>query len=653
MKNRVTSFDVYAIVNEFQFLVNSYIDKIYQPSKDELFIKINTKGGKKVVYIKVGRFICISERERKSEELKPFAMLLRKYIRNGRIEKIEQLGFDRIVLMKIRKESEYNLIIELFGDGNVILLKENEIVQPLFSQTWAHRVLRKGVQYTAPPSSNPLALTFEEFGRVLRKSERDLVRTLAVDINLGGLYAEEICLISKVDKHASTSELNDEKTFLIFKSLQRLVELLKTPKPCIVYDDERKIDVLPFPLKIYGSKNLKEFKSFNDALDEFFIDVKEIKPSVTESIIERYERQAEQQRTAIKKFESEIEENRSKGEFIYTHYAEIEEIVDRIIEVKDREGWEGARKIRDERIKELKLREGNVVLSLKDNGKTMKIRLDLKKNLQQNAQVYYERAKRLKEKLDGARRALDETMRRIENARIDDAKARREKVMPTKQFWFEKYRWCFSSEGNLILAGRDAKTNDQVVKSHLKDNDRYCHANIHGAPSVVVKRDVCLVPINSDSKVRVIEGKISEQTLREACIFALTFSKAWSSKIGDAESYWVLPEQVSKTPQSGEFLAKGAFVIRGKRNYIKNLKLELGIGEVRIEGSRKLMCSPLDAIKVRSERYFTIEPGDIDKNSFAKALSKIFRIPVEEILRVLPSGGFRVAGAVGVEFERG
>jgi hypothetical protein len=155
---------------------------------------------------------------------------------------------------------------------------------------------------------------------------------------------------------------------------------------------------------------------------------------------------------------------------------------------------------------------------------------------------------------------------------------------------------------------------------------------MHGAPSIVVKMK---------------EG-MTEKTLHEACEFAVATSKAWNAKIGSAAGYWVLPEQVSKTPQSGEYLAKGAFVIRGKRNYSNKLEIKLGVGETEVEGARKIMCAPESAIRTRCQRFLMIRPGDMDKNEVAKKLSNAFEVPIEEIQSILPPGDVQVVEQVGL-----
>ena len=206
-----------------------------------------------------------------------------------------------------------------------------------------------------------------------------------------------------------------------------------------------------------------------------------------------------------------------------------------------------------------------------------------------------------------------------------------------KQFWFERYRWFISSEGNLVVGGRDAKTNDLIVKKYLKEGDRYAHADIQGAPSIIIKsKDVGNKPI-----------PISEQTLSEACIFAASFSKAWK-QFAEAQAYWVLPEQVSKTARSGEFVPRGGFIIRGKRNHYR-CKLEVAVGIVNIEDTVKVMCGPIDAVKKHANRYVILVPGSMKKNDAAHKLGKAFDIGVDSVDRVLPSGGVTVIESVGVE----
>jgi len=192
--------------------------------------------------------------------------------------------------------------------------------------------------------------------------------------------------------------------------------------------------------------------------------------------------------------------------------------------------------------------------------------------------------------------------------------------------WFEKLRWFVSSDGNLVIGGRDATTNEMVVKKHLENRDVYFHSDIHGAASVVVKAG---------------EGEISEETLIEAASFSASFSSAWQKGFSTHDVYWVHPDQVSKTPQSGEFVAKGAFIIRGSRNYMRGVPLLVAVGIVDYEGER-VMAGPPEAVSAYTDNYVVIKPGYTKKEEMARQVrNKIDTegvLSIEDVVRVLPSG---------------
>ena len=266
------------------------------------------------------------------------------------------------------------------------------------------------------------------------------------------------------------------------------------------------------------------------------------------------------------------------------------------------------------------------------------ITLDYERDVTANAQSLYDRRREAQLKAQKVEEAIETTRQEMEIVRRKAVRAAvRPKVRATKAMWFDAYRWCLSSEGRLILAGRDARTNDQLVKKHLKEGDRYAHADLHGAPSTVVKEG----------------SKASDATLREACEFALAYSKAWSAGLASGSAYWVLPEQVSKQAESGEFLPRGAFVVRGKRNYLHDLPVRIAVGEVDIEGHRKVMGGPVSAVVARSSRYLVLVPGKEDRERIAKRIATAFVIPIEEASRALPAGGMAVAETHGISLDGG
>ncbi|KAJ1517509.1 hypothetical protein HMI55_006862 [Coelomomyces lativittatus] len=133
-----------------------------------------------------------------------------------------------------------------------------------------------------------------------------------------------------------------------------------------------------------------------------------------------------------------------------------------------------------------------------------------------------------------------------------------------KPMWFEKFHWCLSSDAFLMIAGKDMHQNERLVKKYLLPGDVYVHAELHGAPSVIVKKP-------TDGSV------IPPSTLTQAGCMALCLSKAWESKIV-VEVWWVHADQVSKSAPSGEYLSTGSFMIRGRKNVLPPSTLVYGLG---------------------------------------------------------------------------
>ena len=177
-----------------------------------------------------------------------------------------------------------------------------------------------------------------------------------------------------------------------------------------------------------------------------------------------------------------------------------------------------------------------------------------------------------------------------------------------------------------MIGGRDAGTNEAVVKKYLDNNDIYLHADIHGASSTAIK----------------LEGKsLNDTILKESGEFAASFSSAWSKGFTTQDVFWVHPDQVSKTPEAGEFLAKGSFVIRGNRNYIRSARVKIAIGIVDYEGKR-IMAGPVESLEAHCDNYVVLKPGYTKKEAIAKKiLHKINEedlLTLDDIIRVLPSG---------------
>ncbi len=259
----------------------------------------------------------------------------------------------------------------------------------------------------------------------------------------------------------------------------------------------------------------------------------------------------------------------------------------------------------------------------------MEVELDAEKTLEQNAAVYAELAKKLKKKREGVLKALEETRKKIrslENKRKYEKEALQQKPVRVKvskeRQWFEKFHYFHSSEGLLCLAGRDAKQNELLVAKHLEKSDLFFHADVHGASAVVLK-----------------EGQsASDQSKKEAAQFAACFSSAWKAEFAVVDVFSAKPEQVSKYSH-GEYVAKGGFMIYGKKEYFRGVPLKLYLCQK--EGGLFILSESVSHEKIAGIKKVLVVPGPISKSEAAKKLVKALaaeEIPnaLEEIVRLLP-----------------
>jgi predicted ribosome quality control (RQC) complex YloA/Tae2 family protein len=631
-KKEFTSFDASAVVHELKdALVNSRVNNVYQLDAKTLLLKFHKTDKPPLrLMMEAGRRLHLTAYVLEKPLVPPaFCMALRKHLRSACLTSVEQYEFERIVVFHFRtKTSMLRLILELFGEGNIILIGENgEILQALIFKRMRDRNILRSEVFRFPPSSgkNPFKVTREELENALKTlGDVEVVRGLARFLGVGGVYAEEILLRANVDKIKHCSTLTSPETGAIFDGLQSLLSTLSnfTVEPHIVLaEDGTFLDVVPFRLKRYDAFKVQVYNSFNEALDEFYVKITAAEKAMASTGVGDLQREAErlkrviaEQEQALREAESKVERDKCIGDVIYAHSSELQALLDKFSAAK-REGkdWNAV---------------AAEVLAAKRSGRTpeafvesfdgrnlaanvcidnLRFSVNLRRTLFENAAEFYERGKKAKQKAAGAMAALQESRRKLaeieQNIREAEALQRAKPAEALKELvkrkveskqWYEKFRWFTSSDGFLVVAGKDAVSNEVLVKKYAAADDVVFHADITGAPFVVVKT----------------EGKEpSEQALREAGEFAAAFSRAWREGFGSADVYWVKPEQLSKSGPSGEYVPHGAFAVSGKRNWTRNVPLRLAIGVIE-NGEVEFVGGPVEAVKTKTKTYVILEPGD-------------------------------------------
>lgn len=198
------------------------------------------------------------------------------------------------------------------------------------------------------------------------------------------------------------------------------------------------------------------------------------------------------------------------------------------------------------------------------------IDIDLALSPWANSSEYYDQKKTAASKEDRTLQASTKALKSHEKKVTEDLKKglKQEKdiLRPVrKQQWFEKYIYFISSDGYLVLGGKDAQQNEIIYRKYFRKGDVYVHADLKGAMPMIIK-----------NKPTTPDAPIPPSTLSQAGNLSVCTSDAWDSK-AVMSAWWVPADQVSKTGQTGEFLAPGMFNIKGKKEYLPPAQLIVGL----------------------------------------------------------------------------
>jgi len=595
----MSGVDIRAAVTEWRMQMPLWTDKVYQFNPRTVVLRLNGEDrARHNLLIEAGKRAYFIATLPTPPKMPPsFAMLLRKYLRGGRVLDIRQHGIQRIVTIDVgKRDTVYHLVLELFDEGNIVLCEEDyTIIKPLLHHRFREREVVPGVEYIYP-EPDPTTYSREEFGAFLAQEDRDIVRTLAVGVMLGGKYAEYICGKTGIDK---TTPSPDVDSGAVFEALQELIRRAETGIFPVISGD----NCLPFPLDGGGEPGIHE--GFNAALDLFYQPLageekvgKKARPRLSrEEFIKR------QQKQAIAKFEQKVARNEQIVEKIYEHYGLIDEIIKTLSEAAKTRSWQEIQAVLEAqetgpatRIRKVYPADSAVDV---DVGETVTIHVQ--QSLEANVGRYYDQIKKYRRKIEGARAAMERAIQE-----------KPERVRPAaflKKRWYHRFRWFTTSDGTLVLGGRDASQNEELVKKYLEGGDRFVHADVHGASAVIVKGETACMD--------------------EVAIFAASYSGAWKSGHFSADVYSVSPDQVSKTPESGEHVSRGSFIIRGERSWYHNVPLGIAIG-ITLSPSIVVIGGSPSSVAAKTRYYVLLKPGTFEPNDIARKVLRALKEKIPE-----------------------
>jgi len=260
---------LYHLKNEISdFAIDSRVDKIHQPSRDEIVITLRSRQGSKRLLISCNADtarIHFTDYPPENPPKPPmFCLLLRRRLTGAWITSVEQDNLERILKIhfsgtdELGDKTNYSLIVEIMGRySNIIFTdSENKIIDSVkrIDENKSHvREILPGVTYTAPPSQDKLNIFTDDFETIkdrIAKSNK-------------GIYKAVMDTVKGVSPIVCREIENG-------LSLDEFKKSVLSPTPSVVMTDVPK-DFSFVDIKQYGSAaEIKHFDSFSALLDYFF-----------------------------------------------------------------------------------------------------------------------------------------------------------------------------------------------------------------------------------------------------------------------------------------------------------------------------------------------------------------------------------------------
>ena len=186
----------------------------------------------------------------------------------------------------------------------------------------------------------------------------------------------------------------------------------------------------------------------------------------------------------------------------------------------------------------------------------------------------------------------------------------------------QKYRWFYTSSGKLVVGGKNAIQNEQLLRifKAAKKDFLAMHTSEPGSPFSVIYSEI---------------KKISKKDIQECAIFTASFSRAWKEKKKITEVDIFNLYQLIKS----KLMKIGTWGVKGK---IKKISVPLEL--VLIKQKSKLRAVPESVAKSKKQILLKIVPGEIDKQQILPKLQITLNqeFNQDELLSALPAGGTRI-----------
>ena len=274
-------------------ILGGRIDKVYQPEKDEIILGIRSMGQayKLLLTSNASNPKFHFTQTNPSNPMTPplFCMVMRKHLQSGKIIKIEQPDFDRILNIYVESLNELGdysvkkLVLEIMGrHSNIILTDENntilDCIKHIGHDTSSVREVLPGREYTLPPSQgkiNTLELDNNDFNEVLENNPSFEIQSVIYKnyTGISPIAASEICYRANVNGSTPVEALTDIQKEIVFNKFAELVEDIKANRfypESITNEKGKTIDFSPIEMTQFNGLEIKKYTSISELIESFY-----------------------------------------------------------------------------------------------------------------------------------------------------------------------------------------------------------------------------------------------------------------------------------------------------------------------------------------------------------------------------------------------
>lgn len=502
-----------AIVYELnEKISNTRIEKIYQPSNEELIFNLRNSNGKYKLLINAGsnapRVYLTDEIKENPTNPPAFCMLLRKHLEGFKILNFSQYKMDRILRINILSKNELgdelekSLFVEIMGKhSNIILTRSNDLkiydsIKRVNSLMSSIREILPSTTYSIEPISNKIDPISNnslydsiEFFDENKSIKNNLIKTFT---GLSPTIAREIAYRANIDENKMFFGLSPNEKEKLIQSYDEIIRDLKNHNyyPIIIKSDNNLIDFSCINLKMYPEKEKQNYNSISEAVKLFYSEksitqlindksytLKKLVKNYTDREIKKLEKQSQELNEAI---------DREK----YKIYADL-------ISANSYKIEKGANFV--------------ILENFYENMNLIKIPLDEKLSATSNANKYYKKYSKLKNAAIILEKEIEKTNTNIEylnsillNIRLSEnssdideireeliemgfiKKINTKKKKNSSKMNFLEYK---SSEGYTIICGKNNKQNEYISLKLAGKDDLWFHVKNAPGSHVILKNN--------------------------------------------------------------------------------------------------------------------------------------------------------------------